>query len=83
MLVMLAVVVVCLGYWWYTLVFTAQSAMGAGARVHFLNVGQGDAVLIETENGRRVLVDAGREHGCSPRSMKLYRRMKKSWTWWS
>ena len=29
-------------------------------RVHFLNVGQGDAVLIETNNAGQVLIDAGR-----------------------
>ena len=28
-------------------------------RIHFINVGQGDCVLIQTPNGRNILVDAG------------------------
>ena len=48
------------GYWWFALVWPSLS-FDAVVRVHFLDVGQGDAILIETPNRRRVLVDAGRD----------------------
>lgn len=56
---LLSVSMCILAYWWYVLVWSSLTAPEV-ARVHFLNVGQGDAVLIETPNRRQVLVDAGR-----------------------
>ena len=32
-----------------------------GARVHMLNVGQGDSFLIEAKNGKQLLIDAGKD----------------------
>ena len=55
----LAACFVCAAYWWFLLVFAPLTDDGA-LRVHFLNVGQGDAILIETPKNRQVLVDAGR-----------------------
>ena len=37
----------------------AEYEAARGLRVHFLSVGQGDAALIETPSGNRVLVDGG------------------------
>lgn len=54
------VTVVIIGHWWYVLVWHALFLNSNYLHVHFLNVGQGDAVLIETPNNRQVLVDAGR-----------------------
>ena len=49
------------GYWWYMLIFRSFTSEGREhVRIHFLNVGQGDAILIETPNNFQVLVDAGR-----------------------
>ena len=62
-LAVLAVSVFCLGYWWYALVWTATGGSDGTVRVHFLDVGQGDAILIETPGARQVLVDAGRGIG--------------------
>lgn len=47
------------GYWWYTLVPSLFSE-SEHVRIHFLDVGQGDSILIETPNNFQVLVDAGR-----------------------
>lgn len=49
------------GYWWHATVWTPLVASEAIVRVHFLSVGQGDAIVIETPNKRQVLVDAGRD----------------------
>ena len=58
--IILATAVIILGHWWYVLVgqtlFTEESPL----RVHFINVGQGDAILLETPNRYQVLIDAGR-----------------------
>ena len=62
-LAILVATVFCLGYWWYVLVWTGIDSGDSGARVHFLDVGQGDAILIETPGNRQVLVDAGRGIG--------------------
>ena len=35
------------------------SALAGDVKVHVLDVGQGDAILLEASNGKRVLVDAG------------------------
>ena len=58
--VTLAVIVIIIGYWWYALVWHSLFLGSEHLRVHFLDVGQGDAILIETPNNRQVLVDAGR-----------------------
>ena len=55
-----SLLVLLAGYWWYTLVWQNLRDTASDLRVHFLDVGQGDAVLIETPNDRRILVDAGR-----------------------
>ncbi len=39
--------------------FFSSLARDTQLRIHFLNVSQGDAILIETPHGRKVLVDAG------------------------
>jgi competence protein ComEC len=49
-----------LNIWLYALMLLGLPDQGT--RIHFLDVGQGDATLIETE-GIRVLVDAGPPHG--------------------
>jgi competence protein ComEC len=46
-------------------------------RVAFLDVGQGDAVLIQSPGGRRVLVDGG------PDPRVLERRLAEELPWWS
>ena len=56
----LIVCTVIAGYWWYALVWSPLTENDAIVRVHFLDVGQGDATLITTQGGRQVLVDAGR-----------------------
>ena len=56
----LAVTVIIVGYWWYALVWHSLFLTSDYLRVHFLDVGQGDAILIETPNSRQVLIDAGR-----------------------
>jgi len=38
---------------------SAQPNQGGGATLHFLDVGQGDAALVETASGRWILFDAG------------------------
>ncbi len=43
-------------YWWYTLIFSTPEEF----RVVFLDVGQGDSILIETPNNYQILVDSGR-----------------------
>ena len=38
---------------------TTTSSSGSEMRVHFMNVGQGDSILIESSNGKAMLVDGG------------------------
>ena len=60
-LALLVLAVAVAGYWWYSLVLGSLFGDGNDVlRIHFLDVGQGDSVLIETPNNSRVLVDAGR-----------------------
>ena len=57
----LVALVVGAGYWWYTLVLHPLFFSDTDRlRLHFLDVGQGDAILIETPSGSQILVDAGR-----------------------
>ena len=58
-LALLSVCLVCACYWWFVLAYTSLSDDGM-VRAHFLDVGQGDAILIEIPNNHQVLVDAGR-----------------------
>lgn len=51
--------VIIIGYWWYNLVWLTITA-NKEVEIHFLDVGQGDSILIETPNGQKVLVDSGR-----------------------
>ena len=59
----LAILVGIVGYWWYMIVWHTLVTDGETLKVHFLNVGSGDAILLETPNKRRVLIDAGRGIG--------------------
>ena len=59
-IIILATIVLIIGYWWYMLVWHSVLTTGDNIRVHFLNIGQGDAILIETPNNKQVLIDAGR-----------------------
>ena len=56
----LTVVIVVVGYWWYIALWQSFTETENLLRIHFLDVGQGDAILIETPNNQQVLVDAGR-----------------------
>lgn len=49
-----------IGYWWYHLVWLDLVSNNNEVEIHFLDVGQGDSILIETPKGKKVLVDAGR-----------------------
>ncbi len=52
------VVVAIVTHWWFV---SVVSGTGTGAfTVHFLSVGQGDAILLETPHGKQILVDGGR-----------------------
>jgi len=46
------------------------TAEDAGLRVHFIDVGQGDAILVEFPNGTRMMVDAG--HRRAQRQLSEY-----------
>lgn len=50
---------VVVAYWWYSIIFTPFLSTGA-LEIHILDVGQGDATLIQTPNGHQILVDASR-----------------------
>ena len=58
--VILTISIVIIGYWWYALVWHSLSFDDETLRVHFLAVGQGDGILIETPNNHQILIDAGR-----------------------
>ncbi len=45
--------------------FTRELTQSRRAEIFFLNVGQGDAILIRTPHGRNILVDAGPDEGVS------------------
>ena len=58
-----------------------EEAAGAATKVHFIDVGQGDAVLLE-QNGAFALIDAGEREAaegwwrtCRPQALQ-------SWTCW-
>lgn len=52
----------------------ARGGQGDELAVLFLNVGQGDAILIEAPNGNRVLIDGGKD-------LSVLREMGKRMTW--
>ena len=65
---------------------TVMAGVGAAAptlnddkqlTVHVLDVGQGDAILVESPTGRRVLIDGG------PDGALLQRRLAEHLPWWS
>ena len=56
----LTIIVVVIGYWWYIALQQQLSISENMLRIHFMDVGQGDAVLVETPKGYQVLIDAGR-----------------------
>ena len=67
-------------------IMTATAGIGAAApyvtneedlKVHVLDVGQGDSILIESPTGRRVLIDGG------PDGALLQRRLAEHLPWWS
>lgn len=67
-------------------IMTATAGIGAAApyvtneedlRVHVLDVGQGDSILVESPTGRRVLIDGG------PDGSLLQRRLAEHLPWWS
>jgi competence protein ComEC len=55
----LAIIVCCIGVSWGFLVLAVDDHT-QNLSVSFLDVGQGDATLIETPNGREVLIDGGK-----------------------
>ena len=65
---------------------TAAAGIGAAApyisaekplTVHFLDVGQGDSILVESPTGRRILIDGG------PDGTLLQQRLAEHLPWWS
>ncbi len=55
-----------------TLLYLLVGAWGQAdgrLHVHFLDVGQGDAIYIETPGGRQILVDGGPEYGGASRAL--------------
>ena len=52
--------IVAAGYWWSIRIGYPALHDTDHLQVHFLDVGQGDAILIETPNDRQILVDSGR-----------------------
>ena len=57
---LLTAAVTILGYWWYVLIWQTPFIEENPLRIHFINVGQGDAILLETPNRYQILIDAGR-----------------------
>ena len=57
---MLTAVIGVIGYWWYVFVWTAIASDNEILKIHFLDVGSGDAMLLETPRKRHILIDAGR-----------------------
>ena len=59
-IIALTIIVIIIGYWWYVLVWHTLSSAGDTLKVHFLDIGQGDAILLETPNKHQMIIDAGR-----------------------
>ena len=58
--IILVTAVGIIGYWWHAVVWQSLSSTEDLLRIHFLDVGQGDATLIKTPSNHKILVDAGR-----------------------
>ena len=59
-IIILTAFVVIIGYWWYVFVWASIAADNETLKMHFLDVGSGDAMLLETPKKRHMLIDAGR-----------------------